>query len=41
MITSLGSGVGDLELSESTPNTFEIHECSLLTLIPKYRITLN
>jgi hypothetical protein len=40
-MSSRGLGIGDLELSESTPNTFKIHEYSLLTQIPKSRIPLN
>jgi hypothetical protein len=40
-ITSRGPRVGDLEILESTPNTFKIHEYSLLTQIPKSRIPLT
>jgi hypothetical protein len=40
-ITSRGPSVSDMELSESTPDTFKIHEYNLLTQIPKSRIPIN
>jgi hypothetical protein len=40
-MTSRGPGVSDLELSESTPNTFKMYEYSMLTQILKSRIPHN